>query len=69
VISHEHNCIFIHIPKCGGTSVEKIFIGKQYVSWDSPNKIWRQHATAQQIQNELNWFPSVNFEEGLKDLI
>jgi hypothetical protein len=23
VISHEHRCIFIHIPKCAGTSIEK----------------------------------------------
>ncbi len=24
MISHEHKCIFIHIPKCAGTSVEKV---------------------------------------------
>lgn len=23
MISHEHECIFIHIPKCAGTSIEK----------------------------------------------
>ena len=22
MISHEHKCIFIHIPKCAGTSIE-----------------------------------------------
>ena len=25
MISHEHQCIFIHIPKCAGTSIEKAF--------------------------------------------
>jgi hypothetical protein len=26
MISHKHKCVFIHIPKCGGQSVEHIFI-------------------------------------------
>lgn len=24
VISHEHRCIFVHIPRCGGTSIEAV---------------------------------------------
>ena len=30
---------------------------------------WRYAINNSKIQNELNWFPSVNFEEGLKELI
>jgi dTDP-glucose 4,6-dehydratase len=30
---------------------------------------WRYAIDNSKIQNELNWFPSVNFEEGLKELI
>lgn len=50
MISHEHKCIFIHIPKCAGSSIERIFNGSQYVEWDDHNKIWTQHATAEQIK-------------------
>jgi len=30
---------------------------------------WRYAIDNSKIQNELNWFPSVNFQEGLKELI
>ena len=30
---------------------------------------WRYAIDSSKIQNELNWFPSVNFEDGLKELL
>lgn len=33
MISHKHHCVFVHIPKCGGTSIEDIiWPGKRSVS-------------------------------------
>jgi hypothetical protein len=59
MISHKHQCIFIHIAKCAGTSVESAF-GVDVTNykaedndflfgWDKKNKLWLQHATPQQL--------------------
>jgi chondroitin 4-sulfotransferase 11 len=50
VISNKHKFIFVHIPKCAGTSIEFSLNGSAYVKWDAHNKIWVQHATAEQIK-------------------
>ncbi|UZR99501.1 sulfotransferase family 2 domain-containing protein [Chondrinema litorale] len=59
MISHKHKVIFIHIPKCAGSSVESYF-GVKPFNWEEPNyenltgwcperKIHLHHATASQL--------------------
>lgn len=61
LISHKHKIIFIHIPKCAGSSIEKFF-GMSKIShkwdktnrlylkgWDSIHKMHLQHAKASDL--------------------
>jgi hypothetical protein len=34
MISHRHRCIFVHIPKCGGQSVEQAFLSDLGLTWE-----------------------------------
>ncbi|TPV33865.1 sulfotransferase family protein [Paucihalobacter ruber] len=59
MISHKHKCIFIHISKCAGSSIEKAFDidvfsnatqnNKNFFGWSEKNKLFLQHATPQQL--------------------
>jgi hypothetical protein len=58
MVSHKHKFIFIHIPKCAGSSVEAAFGidvnnntgNREFLfGWDDENKIYLQHATPQQL--------------------
>ncbi|AVI51436.1 hypothetical protein C5O00_09730 [Pukyongia salina] len=60
MISHQHKCIFIHIPKCAGTSVKYFLYPNQKIDWFEANyevvhgwcpkrKFFMQHATAKQL--------------------
>lgn len=33
VISHVHKCVFVHVPKCGGSSVEQAFLADLSMSY------------------------------------
>jgi hypothetical protein len=60
MISHKHKCIFIHIPKCAGSSIRDFYFDTPRLNWKLPNyellygwcpkrKIHLQHATSQQL--------------------
>ena len=60
MISHQHKCIFIHIPKCAGTSIKYFLFPDEEIHWFNPNydvihgfctkqKIFMQHATSKQL--------------------
>lgn len=60
MISHKYKCIFIHIPKCAGSSINKFLAEGQVLDWSIPNydvlygwcpkrKIHLQHATSKQL--------------------
>jgi len=34
MLSHEYKCIFIHIPKVAGQSIERVFLGLHGLSWE-----------------------------------
>lgn len=38
MIDHKHKCIFIHIPRCGGTSIEIAMYGKNWFYVESSTK-------------------------------
>ncbi|MAF24663.1 hypothetical protein CL634_03700 [bacterium] len=38
MISHEHKCIFIHIPGCAGSSIERAIVGRDWQKIDYPTK-------------------------------
>ena len=46
MISHEYKCIFVHIPRTGGSSIESLLVGKNWWSIDKKTK----HLTASQTR-------------------
>ena len=60
MISHKYKCIFVHIPKCAGSSINKFILDGRNFDWRKPNyeylygwcpkrKIHLQHATAREL--------------------
>ena len=71
MINHKYKIIFVHIPKCAGTSISHLLFGTNQLKWKEPNydvhygwcpkrKLHLQHATPQQLLeldliNEKTW--------------
>lgn len=60
MISHKHKIIFIHIPKCAGSSIKDYYFDNPRLDWRTPNykllygwcpkrNIHLQHATTKQL--------------------
>ena len=47
MINHKYKCIFIHVPKCAGSSIELAIDGKDWWFVDIPQK----HMTAEKSRN------------------
>lgn len=39
LISHQHKTIFVHIPKCGGQSIEHMFLSDLGLVWNDKSKL------------------------------
>lgn len=64
MISHKHKCVFIHIPKCGGQSIEDAFIKENGLTWES-----REPLLLRRNNNPLVgplWLAHLTYSEYLK---
>jgi hypothetical protein len=60
VICDDPKHVFVHVPRCAGTSIEQFLSPnthptslnyRHFTGWDNERKIWLQHASMQQIND------------------
>lgn len=53
MISHKHKCIFLHIPKAAGTSIERFL---RQVDPEIPNKVLRKRGFSHFLNDHLDYY-------------
>ncbi|MGO4855239.1 sulfotransferase family 2 domain-containing protein [Phaeovulum sp. W22_SRMD_FR3] len=66
MISHEHRCIFVHIPKCADTSIETL-LGHHIGREKGPNR--QDHRTIRMIEKPLPWGAALQGGENRRELL
>ena len=65
MISHKHKCIFIHIPKCAGTSVESVF--GHFSGYKGRGG--QDHRSLRMIENPLNTLQIFSSTQNVRELV
>lgn len=43
MICHPYRCVFVHVPKTAGMSIEHVFLGLQGLTWEKRSALLLRH--------------------------